>query len=357
MIGVIAANSLWVSPYVFYYTKLLDELGLSYEIVYPNRTPNEAEQPIPHAVVLPWVQDKHPLMSYMQYARAVKQRALDKRYDALIVLTMQNGVFCSQWLKKHYKGRYLLDIRDYTHEGNPAYYALEKEAARYAALRVVSSPAFQTFLPPAEYLTCHNITTPEGTSPYRFEKKGAPVVIGYVGSVSYEPQCRRIMDLVHADPRFAFHFYGSGPAEAALRAYAETLHDPRICFFGRYQPWEKGAIIQKVDILFNAYGQGHPAVACLLANKLYDAFYYHKPLLTSPDTYMAEKGGKLAYSPDLDKSDALESLWNWYQTIDPMQADEFAANMYATVWQEQEATSKRIKSFLLAVPQERSSAE
>ncbi len=352
MIGVIAANNLWLSPYVFYYTKLLDELGLPYEVIYPKRTPNENEQVMSRAAALPWDTKKHPLLNYARYSRAVKRRVLEQRMDTLIVLTMQNGVFCSQWLKKYYKGRYLLDIRDYTHDGNPFYFSMEKQAVQNAALRIVSSPAFQSFLPPAEYLTCHNITTPEGVSPYRFERRDAPIVIGYVGSVAYESQCRRMMDLVHQDSRFAFHFYGSGPAEAALKAYGQRLNDDRIRFWGRYLPEEKNSAIQKVDILFNAYGNDHPSVNCLLANKLYDALYYHKPLLTSPNTYMAEKSGRLACSIDLERPDALERLWDWYQSINAAEVDEFAAKLYADVWREQRETSERVKAFLLSVPQE-----
>lgn len=347
MIGVIAANNLWLSPYVFYYTKLLDELGLPYEVIYPNRTPSENEQVMSHAIALPWDQQKHPLLNYAHYSQAVKRHVLKQHIDTLIVLTMQNGVFCSQWLKKYYKGRYLLDIRDYTHDGNPFYFSMEKQAVKNAALRVVSSPAFQSFLPPAEYLTCHNITTPEGVSPYRFERRNAPIVIGYVGSVTYESQCRRMMDLVHQDSRFAFHFYGSGPAEAALIAYGKQLNDDRIRFFGRYLPEEKGDILQSVDILFNAYGCGTATLDFALSNKAYDALYYHKPLLTSPNTYMEQRSGKLACSLDLEKPDALERLWDWYQNINAAEVDEFAEKQYVDVWREQKETSERVKAFLL----------
>lgn len=346
MVGIVAANNLWISPYAFYYTRLLDELGLDYEIVAPERTPNAKETYDGSLIRVPWDSKKHTLVNYIQYAKTVRKIALEK-YDALIVLTTLNGVFCYPWLKKHFDQRYILDIRDYTHENHPAYFMLERGAVRRSALNVISSPKFRTFLPKGEYQVCHNITTPPRTEDFHFQKAEGQIVIGYVGLIAYEEQCRRLMELVHADDRFAFHFYGTGPAEAALRAYAETLHEPRIRFFGAYQPGEKGGIIQKTDILFNAYGNVTAGVRCLLANKLYDALYYHKPLLTSPGTLMAEMGGCLAFSSELSDKTALDQLWNWYQSLDPAQADAYASERYAALLAEQRITNETIKQVLL----------
>lgn len=352
LIGVIAANSLWVSPYVFYYTKLLDELGLDYEIVVPDRTPNEKEAYNSRLVTLPWDPRKHPLFNYIRYSGDVRKLALEK-YDFLVVLTTLNGVFCCPWLKKHFDRRYILDIRDYTHENHPAYFALERAAVRHSALNVISSSKFRTFLPAGDYQVCHNITTPPRTEDFHFQKANGQVVIGYVGLIAYEEQCRRLMELVHGDDRFAFHFYGTGPAEAALRACAETLEEPRIRFFGPYQPGEKGGIIQKTDILFNAYGNGTAAVRCLLANKLYDALYYRKPLLTSPGTFMAEMGGELAFSSELSDRTALERLWDWYQALDPARADAFASERYAALLAEQRSTNETVRRVLLRQTREK----
>ena len=346
MIGIVAANNLWISPYAFYYTKLLDELGLDYEIVAPERTPNAKETYDGKLIRIPWDSKKHTLFNYIQYAEAVRKIALEK-YDFLIVLTTLNGVFCYRWLKKHFDKRYILDIRDYTHENHPAYFMLECGAVRHSALNVISSPKFRTFLPKGEYHVCHNITTPSRTEDFHFQKTEGQIVIGYVGLIAYEDQCRRLMDLVHGDDRFAFHFYGTGPAEGTLRAYAETLHEPRIHFFGAYQPSEKREIIQKTDVLFNAYGNGTAAVRCLLANKLYDALYYHKPLLTSPNTFMAEMGEYLAFSSELSDKTATDQLWNWYQTLEPTRVDAYASELYSALLEEQRNTNKTVKQVLL----------
>ena len=348
LIGIIAAASLRLTPYAFYYMELLDELGLNYEVVVPDRYEGLGEGYRGKLRVLPWDPRRRTALNYIHYAEAVKKTAVGTN-DFLIILTTQMGVFCYPWLKKCYHKRYILDIRDYTHENIPPYFALEKRAVRASALNVVSSRRFQAFLPRGTYLPCHNITTPLEPSPFRLKKAEDRVVIGYVGAVAYEVQCRRLMELVSQDERFEFHFYGSGRAEPALRAYAETLAEPRICFFGPYKGTEKGSIIQKVDVLFNLYGSGTPLLDTALSNKLYDALYYHKPLLTCPGTFMSEMGGELACPLDLGDPSALDRLWDWYQALDGARADAFAERQYAALAEEHRRTGEVIKGLLRQV--------
>lgn len=345
LVGIIAAGSLRLSPYAFYYIGLLDELGLEYEVVVPDRYEGLGEGYNGELVVLPWDPRGKTVLNYIRYAGAVKKKSVG-RYDFLIVLTTQMAVFCCTWLEKYYQGRYILDIRDYTHENIPPYFALEKRAVRASALNVVSSRKFQTFLPQGEYLACHNITTPLEPSPFRFQKAEGRIVIGYVGAVAYEPQCRALMELVNRDERFAFHFYGSGHAEASLRAYGEELGNPRVRFYGAYKGAEKGSIIQKADILFNLYGSGTPLLDTALSNKLYDALYYHKPLLTCPGTFMEEMGGDLACSLDLRDPAALDRLWGWYQALDGERLDAFAQRQYAALVEEHQRTGAEIQQVL-----------
>lgn len=345
LVGIIAAASLRLSPYAFYYTRLLDEMGLDYEIAVPDRYDGLGEGYTGRLHVLPWDSRKKTLANYVSYAGGVKKLAVG-RYDFLIILTTNLGVFCYPWLKKYYPWRYILDIRDYTHENIPPFFALEKRAVRASALNVVSSRRFQEFLPKGEYLPCHNFTTPLEPSPFRFQEAEGRIVIGYVGSVAYEPQCRALMALVSRDERFAFHFYGSGPAETALRAYGEELGCPRVRFFGRYQAAEKGGIIQKTDILFNIYGSEGVIARNSLANKLYDALYYRKPLLTSPGTFMEEMGGELACSLDPRDPSALDRLWDWYQALDGARLDAFAEERYAALAEEHRRTGEEIQRVL-----------
>lgn len=341
-VGIIAANNIRYSPYIFFYTELLDHSGIDYELIIPNRS--GTEDPFPGVVhTLNWDPKQKTAINYALYAKAVTGVIRKQKYDALIVLTSVNAAYLSFWLKIHYPGRYIVDVRDYTHENIYPYYLMQSVAVRNALMNVISSRRFTSFLPPAEYHVCHNYSKQDAaTVKARFRKASGRIVIGYVGALSYVSQCRALMALVAADSRFCLEFYGTSPEEAALKEYARTLNCDSIRFHGAYVPAEKGAIIQKVDILFNAYGNGCPLLDCALSNKLYDAILYKKPILTCHGTFMTEMAGPLAFPMDLSAADSLEPLYRWYTALVPEVLDAFAEETMVRVRQENEETQATI---------------
>ena len=118
----------------------------------------------------------------------------------------------------------------------------------------------------------------------------------------------------------------------------QTLQAENICFHGAYGSGEKEQIIRKVDILFNAYGNERPLVKCLLSNKLYDSLIWKKPILTSPDTFMTEMGGDMAYAIDLDTASDLDELYRWYQALDGAVLDAYADRTMESIIEENETT-------------------
>ena len=155
------------------------------------------------------------------------------------------------------------------------------------------------------------------------------------------------MRFVAADARFKFVFYGTGIADASISDYMEKLGCSRISKYGSYVASEKGKIIEQIDILFNAYGSGYPLVDTALSNKLYDAMYYHKPLITSPNTYMAECAGMLSFPMELKEINELDKVWDWYNELNPNQVDDFADNLYSSLVIEHNNTKKEIQNLLL----------
>lgn len=345
MIGIIAANNVRFSPYIFYYTDLLDEIGIEYEVVIPDRHPDLKENFNGKLIKLSWDNKKKKIFNYIIYSNAVKKIA-KRKYNYLIVLTTVNGVFSFPWLKKFFSKRYILDIRDYTHEYNKVYFEIEKRLIYHAEKTVISSKKYQEFLPKHDYLICNNINNSVKKSKYKFKKKQGKIIIGYVGAISYETQCKKMIDLIDKDENYEFHFYGTGIAEKKLREYVQKQNKKRIIFYGKYDNVDKERIIQKIDILFNVYGNGTPLVDYALSNKLYDALLFHKPILTSPNTYMHELGGPLSFAMDLDKNDILLDLWTWYQKLDNVTLDQYANELFPQLVKENLETQEAIKQIL-----------
>lgn len=348
-VGIIAANNIRYSPYIYFYTDILKKSGIEYELIYPNRNGlEEVFEGIAHAI--PWNRKLPACLNYALYGKAVIKVIRRYKYDALIVLTSVNAAYLALWLKKNYSGRYIVDIRDYSHENIYPYFCLESVAVRNSRMNVISSAKFKEFLPQAEYSVCHNVNQTEAEhSACSFRKADVPISIGYVGALSYVEQCKRLMKLIATDERFALDFYGSSLHEPTLKAYAQELRCKRIRFYGAYSSGEKSAIIQKVDILFNAYGNGIPLLDYALSNKLYDALIHKKPILTCPNTYMTEKGGLLAFPIDLMTAKTLEGLYNWYIQIEGQRLEKFANSVLESVLQENKITEEKVVKSLQAL--------
>lgn len=346
-VGIIAANSIRYSPYIFFYTDILSKNNIECELIYPDRNGlKESFDGVSHA--LPWNRRLPTLLSYALYSNAVIKVVKRCKYDALIVLTSVNAAYLSLWLKRNYAKRYIVDIRDYSHENILPYYYLESIAVRNSLMNVISSAKFTEFLPAADYSVCHNINQDDAErADYSFCKANDVIKIGYVGALSYIDQCNRLMKLVAADERFSLDYYGSSVSEPVLKEYAQQLCCDRIHFHGAYSGSEKASIIQKVDILFNAYGNGIPLLDYALSNKLYDSLIHRKMILTCPDTYMNEMGGPLAFPIELSTAKTLDDLYDWYMRIDGHEIEAFAINALEAVLQENSVTKGKIAAELL----------
>ena len=343
--GIIAANNIRYSPYIFFYTKILESINVEYDLIFPDRNGiQESDEYV--AYELPWNNRIPRVINYLWYSHRVK-KILDKnKYDIIIALTGVNAAFLGMWLKKHYRRRYFIDIRDYSHENFFPFYLMEKEAVTNSMMNIISSRKFTEFLPKSNYSVCHNFNE-ENRIITHFRRANEPIRIGYVGGLSYVEQCTKLMRLVAADPRFTFEFYGTSEMERILKENAENLHCSRIVFHGGYIPSEKAGIIQGVDILFNAYGNGCPLLDYALSNKLYDALAYKKPILTCAGTYMTEMAGPLAFPIELNDENALNDLYKWYQELDEQYIDQYASELMDTIVEENHRTMELIKKHIM----------
>ena len=344
LVGIIAANNLRFSPYIFFYTQILDELQLEYELIYPDRGGiSDTFSKRIHRIE--WRKDVPTLLSYLLYAKRVISLVKEREYDCLVVLTGNNATFLSLWLKKYFRGKYIVDIRDYTHENIFPYYWLEAKAIRNSALCVISSKRFELFLPRWKYCVCHNISSEDDNEQRKFTQSADPIVIGYIGKGSYIQECKELCALVQRDNRFVMHIHGLQTVPKEIMEFAECSN---ISIYGLFDPSQKKEIINSVDILFNVYGNGTPLLDYALSNKLYDSLQYFKPILTSPGTYMAEIAGPLSFEVDFSNKRLLDDLYNWYRNLNESSIEEYAKGKLMEVKRENNKTRNMIKEVFLS---------
>ena len=337
-VGIVAASNIRFSPYIYFYTNILDEYRIDYEVIFPNRE-NVKDNYQFKAHEMPWNSRFGTLVAYYLYCFRVRQLIKLNNYDFLIVLTSNNAVFLAPYLKEHYSNKYIVDIRDFSHENIKMYYHLEKCAITHAKLNIISSRRFERFLPKENYSICHNFFLPQIIQRKKEWKKRLPITIGYIGKGGYLENCKMLCGLIKNDPRFSFEIYGMDEIPNELKEYTGIKN---IHFRGKYTPDKKQEIIEKLDILFNIYGHGTPLLDYAISNKLYDAFVFIKPILTSPDTYMSEMAGPFGFSIDFSEHDVLNKLYDWYTTIDYQVLEEYSQKILSTIRNENNETKEKI---------------
>lgn len=347
-IGIIAPNSLRFCPYTFVYTDVLNKHGINFDVIYPDRH-QLGEKYDFSEIIFPWDKSRNSFFQFIQYYCFVKKTFKEMKYDKLVVLTTGQGVLFSNVLR-HYSGRYILDIRDYTREDTSWYWKREQKAIRHSGLTIISSEEFKKFLPELEYAMIYNAPQSLETEDIFIKRaKGEPIIIGYVGSIAYTEQCFRLMALVESDDRFRFELYGNDMHGNTIASQIETQNYKHSHYNGPYAPNEKAEVVRKCDILFNAYGNDSPMLRYALSNKLTDAAMYKKVILNSPNTYMDRKLGICSYALDLGRAENLCGLYDWYKSLDSSAVDENLNEMRSEIEYTNKKTIGRISSFLKSI--------
>lgn len=349
-VGMVMFQNMRYAPFLNMYKQLLESIdGVSYDIIYYDRDKALKETKDKHHIAIKWhgkgtlsASKFERCLNFVFYTLDVKKVLKSKRYDFLIVLTTFPAVLLSSTLVKKYNNRYIVDVRDYTHEGFKPYYNIEKKVLKNAALRIVSSPGFVNFLPSGHYYCCHNYDSYMIKRPDFSKAKGRPIIISYIGTISYKALCKKLIDLVAKDNRFEFHFYGNEADGTQIRDYIHIINNNRIRFMGPFVPSDKPEIYRRSDLVFNCYGNDSTLVKYAISNKYYDGAVFRKPLLVSPKTSMQDMSGEFAFSLDVKRTVSLNALFDWYQDISVEKYEKYTD----TVLKKAQSDNDRIKKII-----------
>jgi hypothetical protein len=321
-IGIIGFANLRYMTYLNYYTYIFDRCNLNYEIIYWNRLGLIEKW---HAKTFAFVEKMGDsssvvtkIIPMLRFRNFAVSKIMERKYDFLVILTTMPAILLSDFIKKIYPYKYVIDIRDYTYEKLYGYRQILTGILRKAAMRVISSPAFKNFLPADKYIVCHNFCIPKfGNRNIRDSKPRSKNVlnISYIGAIAYFLEVKKLIDAIANDARFLFSFYGAGIDEHAIRAYCSSKGIKNVHFHGMYQPIDKEGFYGETDIVYNAYGNNSLIVRYALSNKLYDAAWYRIPILISPATAMSEMSGYIGFELDFKKTNIADELHYWYNEL------------------------------------------
>lgn len=260
------------------------------------------------------------LKSFYKYREFALDMIHEGAFDFIIILHTLPGVLILNELKKHYKGKYILDYRDSTYEENSVFKKMIYSLAQHAKTTFVSSDAFRKYLPnDVDIHTSHNILL--DSLNHRHEKgkygvKSDKIRIAFWGLIRHEEVNQQIISKIGSDERFELHYYGREQETALnLKKYAAEIVATNVFFHGEYKPEDRYEFVRNTDIIHNIYYDNNTMLA--MGNKYYDGVIFYLPQLCMKGSYMGElseeRGIGIACDPYSESFS--DDIYQYYITI------------------------------------------
>ena len=350
----ICLGNLFLTPYINKYIKSIE---CDYDIIFWNRygineLSNAKKQYSYNFSVAENSSKLKKLHGYISFANYARKIIIENKYDGIILTPTNIGMILSSTLRKYYKGKYIIDIRDYTMEKNILYYKLEKILLDHAAYNVISSEGYKQFLPKGNYIVVHNKSEVpiETINTFRFrEKKNKKLILTNIGLIRFHDQNKKIIDIFSNDNRFEIRFIGADAL--SLKDYCNQKKAENIVLLDRFPPENTFDLLKNTDIILNLYGNNTPVLDYALSNKLYFASQLGLPILVCPNTFMERlsKEYGFGFSFELEDIESKDKLLNWYKLIDWKEFYEGCNRFLNKVKKEDEIFDEIIKKFVIQI--------
>ncbi|MBQ7604780.1 MAG: hypothetical protein IJU75_07460 [Clostridia bacterium] len=344
-------------PYMNFYLDVLSERAdTEIELIYWDRDGKPDSDPPPCVtktyVFRAYLEEQLPFRKKLKYFCKYRRFALKilrkNKYDRIIVLHMTPGLTVLDYLKRHYRGRYILDFRDISYEYVPVYRKIVSGLAKSAAMTFVSSDAFRSYLPAlGNIYTVHNYT--EDSLSHRMIHSGKDhgrevIRISYWGLVRHAETNLKIIDSLGGDPRFELHYYGRmQQAGRDMERHAREKKYGNVYFHGQYMPGERFAFAENTDIIHNVYRLDH-TMKSAMANKYYDGIIFGIPQISTKGSFMGDliTGKGIGIAIDPGSATIADDIWNYYRGIDWNKFENNCAETLSEVLTEQKTAKEKL---------------
>jgi len=338
-------------PYMEKYVQFFEENGVEYDIVCWQREEKPGfSRPHEHDYYEEAKEGAfNKIGSYLRFRKHVLRLIQENGYDKLVVLTTVPALFLRKTLYRHFKGRYLFDIRDYSHERFPPYRRMVKRLIDASALTTISSKGFLEFLPQSPKLVMnHNITWhPPVEKPPMLRAKQV-INIGFIGGVRYYEENAALIQKLQNTFRYQLWYIGKATADCDLQGYCAQHEVTNVSFLGKYDNAQKPTLYQDIDMINSIYGSTSYEVTTALPNRLYEACLFKKPIISSKNTYLGEVIQRygLGLSIDVEEDDVKAMLDDYVEHFDGDAFLRGCENFLKIVRKDEELLKEALKKFI-----------
>ncbi len=353
---IIFPGNIFTTPFLKRYTDVLENAQVKYDYVYWNVMKIEERSGACNSYVLDYkiTPLDHPIRKFLGYYKFfhLASRVIKKNnYKRIICLTSVPAVMLCNILVKKYRGRYIVDIRDYYMERKKLFYLREKRAIENSGISVISSPGYKVFLPKYDYCIAHNVNwlSANELSIFADIHKGSKktLQLSYVGNMRFIDSDKKLLSFFANDERFHINMCGRG--YSALRKFCNDNEIANVTIVDWFPPEKTLYYYQNADMILNLYGNGSPTVDYALSNKLYYATQLHKPIIVCPDTYMEEIADRYGVGFTFDYNDELikDKLYEYYNTLSWNTFNSGCEKFLADIRIDDELFESRLNDFVI----------
>ena len=264
---------------------------------------------------------RNKIGSFLGYRKYALQILNANSFDLIVVLHSTPGVLLFDVLSKKFKGKYILDYRDFTYENINIYKKVIHKLVNDSSTTFVSSDAYRKYLPQGNHIyTSHNIIRKSlENKEIRREKsrESNPIRIRFWGFIRHETININIIGKLANDKRFELHYHGRGQKTGEnLKEFCEKNKVKNVYFHGEYKPTDRLNFIENTDLIHNIYENDIKTVNAM-GNKYYDGVTFSLPQLCHKGSFMGEQVSKngIGIMLDPDSLRFADEIWEYYKSI------------------------------------------
>lgn len=311
-IALILSSNLYAAPYVQYYTEILKELGVQYDIISWNRLGVDEVGVLPFNLKSSESKGAFgKLRDYIRYQKFVKSKLLEGNYDKVVVFTIQMTMMLFPFLKARYRNNYVFDIRDYSVALK--YFRFRLVAAvKNAALVTISSNGFKQWLPKGrEYVIRHNTQISRPVDMLVNIEGQTKRKIVTIGSLRDYEANRAMIESLADDPMFELDFVGTGPADHMLKKLVKNRGIKNVKFQGRYAKEDEPKFLKDAALISILIDDSINSMTCM-ANRFYLSLVHGIPMMVDSGTEQAAWVKKYDLGVVIEKNIGIEKQITQY---------------------------------------------
>lgn len=350
-VGLILPGNIWFSPYVKIYTKMLDEMKVSYDLISWNRDGKDQKIGYQYESKAKLKGRLSKILPYLGYAKYIKKIVKTNQYDRLIVFGPQIAIFLSRFLSKRYKGKFLFDYRDLSIEQKSFLKRPFKNVLVNSYANVISSPGFKRCLPEdVHYLLSHNfdIDLVKRALAGEIESKDAAANISVLtigGIRDYSSNIDVVKALANKEG-FQLHFVGKGGAAQRIQEYVEENKIQNVDFEGFYPKEKEAQYIQDATFL-NIFYPKIISHETALSNRFYNSLIYKKPMIVTSNSIQGDYVEKYQLGLSLDDCTDLDvKIKSFLNSFDKVSFEARCDELLSMFLKDYDEVYDTVKTFL-----------